>query len=80
MSELCNALVADEDGKVTLEDFTNAFKAKLAVDEASPEEAVDANVNKVYDFMDTNNDGVVDKIEFLEFIRVHKPKYVHLYH
>ena len=50
------------------------------MDEASPEEAVDANVNKVYDFMDTNNDGVVDKIEFLEFIRVHKPKYVHLYH
>lgn len=76
MSEICAKLDANEDGTITLKEFTDAFGTLLALEEAAVVDGGDPNVHKLFDAMDTDKDGIVDKIEFLEFIRLHKPKLV----
>ena len=71
---VCKALTPAEDGTITLTEFLEMFTRMLAVESTEVAVVKDENVTKMYDTMDTNNDGIVDKIEFLEFIRVHKPK------
>lgn len=76
--------VTDEIPRVALRDFHDSFVAEAgkshaivaaAAAAAAVGKSVDPHVDELYHAMDTDGDGVVSKVEFVEFCRAHKPKH-----
>ena len=74
----------DEEPRVTLKQFhdvyvteagKDAVKAAAAAAAAAVDKSKDPHVDELYHAMDTDGDGTVSKVEFVEFVRAHKPKH-----
>ena len=74
----------DEEARVSMKQFHDAFvteagkdaaKAAAAAAAAAVGKSEDPHVDELYHAMDADGDGMVTKVEFVEFIRAHKPKH-----
>jgi Ca2+-binding EF-hand superfamily protein len=74
--DVARSLSASAEGTIVLQDLQDAFSLAMRIVVVAPTPmAISAKVRQLFAAMDTNNDGMVSKMEFVEFIRQHKPRY-----
>lgn len=74
--EVAAAVPEDASGKISFQQLQDAFVSAMKIEVAAPVPmAIASKVKQLFTAMDTDSDGMVSKMEFVEFIRENKPKY-----